>query len=121
LTSEWNFQFIAPDFVYEEIRNHLPKIITYTGKSKREVLSILKRLTEKVTFYTANEIPKKYAEQAIKIVKDIDVFDAPFVAMHLYTKHKIWTGDTELINGLKQKGYDICVTTDKLKQRLYKK
>jgi hypothetical protein len=43
------------------------------------------------------------------------------VALHLFKKHKIWTGDKVLINGLQSKGYDICVTTTELKTKMYKK
>ncbi|MFT4061036.1 MAG: PIN domain-containing protein [Edaphocola sp.] len=44
-------------------------------------------------------------EKALKIARDIDIFDTPFIALHYHTKHKIWTGDNVLINGLKAKGY----------------
>lgn len=104
LTAKSNIQFFAPDFVYEEINNHLPVIAEKSGKSKKEIVAILKRITAKVVFHTVDDVPKKYIEEAMKIVSDIDVFDAPFVALHLYKKHKIWTGDKILINGLKKKG-----------------
>jgi len=39
----------------------------------------------------------------------------------LQYKHKIWTGDKVLINGLKEKGLDICVTTEELILKRYKK
>jgi len=35
--------------------------------------------------------------------------------------HKIWTCDAKLSNGLKEKGYDICVTTKEIKAKTYKK
>ena len=38
-----------------------------------------------------------------------------------YDSNFIWTGDKILINGLKEKGYDICITTEELKKYLYKK
>ncbi len=105
--------FLAPDFVYEEIKNHLSMISEKSGKSKKEI-------TAKVVFYTTEDIPEKYIEEAIGIVGDSDVFDAPFVALHPYKKHKIWTGVKVLINGLKKKDYDICIKTAELKNKLYK-
>jgi len=39
----------------------------------------------------------------------------------LQYKHKIWTGDKVLINELKEKGLDICVTTEELILKRYKK
>ena len=42
-------------------------------------------------------------------------------ALHFEKGHKIWTCDFELIKGLKEMGYDICVTTKDLKTKHYKK
>lgn len=39
----------------------------------------------------------------------------------IYKKYKIWTGDNALANALKEKGYDICITTTELRHKLYKK
>lgn len=121
LTAKSNIQFFAPNFVFEEIKNHLSEISDKSGKTKREISNILQRITSNVIFYTVDDVPKKYTQKAIEIVRDIDIFDAPFIALHLYKKHKIWTGDRILINGLKKKGYDICITTTQLKKMLYKK
>ena len=68
-----------------------------------------------------SEIPDKYILQAEEIVKNIDMDDAIFVALHLYKRHKIWTGDITLAKALKAKGHDFCITTAELKQKLYKK
>jgi len=121
LTSKNNIQFLSPDFVLDEIRNHLSEIAEKSGKSKREIAVILKKITAKVVFYSADEIPESQIKKAIEIVRDIDIDDTFFVALHLHTKHKLWTGDKMLINGLKKKGYDICITTAQLKKSLYKK
>lgn len=121
LTAKSNIQFFAPDFIYEEIKNHLSIISEKTGKSKKEITTILERITAQVVFYTVEDVPEKYIDEAIKIVHDIDIFDAAFVALHLFKKHKIWTGDKVLVKGLKDKGYDICITTNELKSKLYKK
>lgn len=63
----------------------------------------------------------KYRQKAVEIVSDIDKDDAPFLALHFYKKHKIWTGDRILIDGLTAKGYDIFVTTTQLQDKLYKR
>jgi len=80
-----------------------------------------KNIIKNITFYSKKDILKKYGDKAEKIVVDIDIDDAPFVALHLQEGHKIWTGDKILINGLKEKGYDICITTEELKKYLYRK
>ena len=55
-----NMQFIAPDFIIEEVKEHLDVIKAGRRKDKAE-----------------------------KITKDIDVDDIPFIAFHLQYKHKI--------------------------------
>jgi len=98
LSYEKNVQFIAPDYIYEEIIEHLKEIIRSTKRNKTEINSILKNITKNVKFYSADDL-----------------------ALHFHTGHKIWTGDKVLINGLIEKGYDICITTEELKNKLYKK
>jgi len=121
LTSKSKIQLTAPDFIYVEINHYLADIAAATGKSKIQIKNDLKVLTEKITFYKSTDIQREFIRNAFEIVKDIDEDDLFFVALHLQTKHKIWTGDKQLINGLLAKGYDICVTTKELKKMLYKK
>lgn len=121
LKSEKNIQFIAPDFIFDEITNHLSEIAIKTGKSKTELNVELKKLVERIKFVPVAQIPILHIKKAISIVADIDIDDTFFVALHLYKKHKIWTGDRVLINGLKAKGFNICITTTELKTKFYKK
>ncbi|WP_034557137.1 PIN domain-containing protein [Capnocytophaga sp. oral taxon 332] len=114
-------QLIAPSYLLEEIKEHLPLLVKNTKKTEKQVLDILKNITKDITFYDKKDILKEYGDKAESIVGDIDIDDAPFVALHLQEGHKIWTGDKILINGLKEKGYDICITTEELKKYLYKK
>lgn len=121
LSSEKNIQFLSPDYIYEVITEHLEYISLKTKRNKRELINILKDITKNVSFYSADEISNQTFQKAYDIAKSIDPDDTPFVALHLHTGHKIWTGDKVLINGLKSKGYDICITTEELKNKLYKK
>jgi len=116
-----NLQFIAPEYLLEEVMNHWNIIVKYSSLSVRELFEELNFYKIRITFIETENIPKNIVKEAYKVVKDIDEDEADFVALHLYKKHKLWTGDKKLINGLKAKGYDICVTTDELKQKLYKK
>lgn len=117
LTSKSNIQFFAPNYLIEEIKRHSGKI----SDDKNDVLNRLEILLEKVEIIDVDAIPKDKVLQAIEIVKDIDIDDAFFVALHLFKKHKIWTSDKVLIKGLERKGYKICVATSELKLKLYKK
>ena len=117
LTHKSNIQFYAPNYLIDEIKRHSGKI----SVNKKEVLARLNILLGKIEIIDVDKIPKEKVFQAIEIVKDIDIDDAFFVALHLFKKHKIWTSDKVLIKGLEQKGFKICVTTSELKLKLYKK
>lgn len=121
LTSKSNIQITAPDFILTEINNHFDKVLKNTGRTKHQIITDLSQLTSKITFYKSSDIERKYLNEAFEIVKDIDPDDFFFIALHLQIRHKIWTGDIHLIKGLLKKGYDICVTTEELKNFLYKK
>jgi len=121
LKDKSNIQFIAPDYLLTEVYGYWEKIVESTTLSKKEVFEDFYFYRSKIVFVDTINVPKKHKNEASEIVKDIDVKDAPFVSLHLYKRHKLWTGDRKLINGLKAKGYDICVTTTELRQKLYKK
>ena len=114
-------QFIAPLFLLEEVKEHLPTIIENTHRTKKEILSLIKKFTKNIIFYNESDISIPNIRKAAEIVATIDTEDAPFVELYLETGHKIWTLDKVLSNGLKKKGYDICISTKELKERLYKK
>lgn len=114
-------QFIAPSYLLDEIEEHLPQIMEKNQLTKRQAKTLLKEFTKNITFYDLEDIKRENRDKAVKIVKEIDPDDYLFIALHLEKGHKIWTCDFELIKGLKEMGYDICVTTKDLKAKCYKK
>jgi len=114
-------QFIAPDYLLEEIEEHLPKIMKNNNLTKKQATVLLKEFIQNITFFKVDDIPQKYLDKAEEIAQFVDPDDYPFIALHLEKRHKIWTCDFELIKGLKEMGYDICVTTKDLKAKCYKK
>ena len=112
-----NMQFIAPDFIIDEVKEHLDIIEASRkkDKTKKKILADLNYLLEKITIISLDKIDKEYLQEAFTIVKDID-------ALHLQIKHKIWSRDQVLINGLTAKGYGhFFITTEQVKKYLYKK
>jgi hypothetical protein len=114
-------QFIAPDYLLDEVYEHLPKIMEKNHLTKRQANAMLKEFIKNITFYKLATLPDKAIAKAKEVVKDIDPDDYPFVALHFEKGHKIWTCDTILAEGLKEKGYDICISTKSLKTKTYKK
>jgi predicted nucleic acid-binding protein len=111
LEKETKIQLIAPSYLLEEIEKHSNKICGYLGIEKNEFKKRLKLYTSRIKFIDSEKIPKKYISEALEIVSSIDYDDFVFVALNRYKKYKLWTGDENLIKGLKLKGYDICITT----------
>jgi len=44
--------------------------------------------------------------------------DLPFVVLTEYLDGLLWSGDKKLINGLRAKGYEKCVTTQELSAKI---
>lgn len=119
-----NIQIIAPEFIIEEVKEHLDIIKTSRKKDKtqRQIIADLKQLLEKATVIPLTSISQKNLEEAYAIVKEVDKDDYIFIALHLEIKHKIWTRDEALIKGLTDKGYGhFFITTENLRSYLYKK
>ena len=114
-------QFIAPSYLLEEVKEHLPILMERNHLTKKKALDILKEATKNIAFYDLEEIKKKNREKAAEVAKDIDPDDYLFIALHFETGHKIWTCDAKLANGLKEKGYDMCITTNEIREKTYKK
>jgi predicted nucleic acid-binding protein len=115
-----NLQFLAPAVLVDETKKHFDKIAEFSKLSKVELRKEFNTILSQITVIENQDVPKKYILSAIDIVADIDYDDAFFVAIHLYKKHKIWTSDLKLVNGLKKKGFDICLTTTQIKAQFYK-
>ena len=96
-----NMQFLAPDYIIEEVKDHIDIIQKKRkkNKTKRQILVDLDLLLKNIIIIPLEELSNKNIQKAFSIVKDVDEDDYAFIAMHLQYKHKIWSRDEELING----------------------
>jgi predicted nucleic acid-binding protein len=58
--------------------------------------------------------PPRNWQRSEELVKSIDIDDIDFVALTLYLRGSLWTGDKVLYNGLKKKGFNKVFTTNEL-------
>ena len=115
-------QFLVPDYLLEEIEEHLSDIVTITKKTKNQIKTTFSSLLLGLTILTSENISKEILIEAAFLTKDIDEDDIPFIAFHLQYKHKIWSLDKKLINGLTAKGCaHFFISTEELRSYLYKK
>ena len=66
-------------------------------------------------------IPGKLFVKAEKLTSDIDIDDTEFVALTEHVRGKLWTGDKELIKGLKMKNWNKILSTDELYRLIVKR
>lgn len=83
-----------------------------SGLSEKELHFLQRNLFKKVDFIDLKSIRESTWEKATELTKNIDEFDAPFIALALELDSPLWTGDKELIKGLNIKGIDWIFTTD---------
>ena len=111
LNSTESFDFFAPSFILDELKDHHNKLIKIS-KLPGDELEFLKRiLLKKIELIDLEILPRESWEKSVELVKDIDEFDAPFIALSLELKAPLWTGDRKLMNGLKKKDFDLILDT----------
>lgn len=103
---EPNQALIMPKFGFVELFKHKEKISAVSKHSQDEILEILYELMRHIEFFDENRISASALKNAWKLVKDIDPKDMLFVALTLEVEGLLWTGDTRLRSGLKNKGFD---------------
>ena len=92
------------------------------NKTKKQLIADFKQLLEGVTIVEEKDVKKANASKAREIVADVDIKDYPFIALHLEIKHKIWTSDDRLKEGLTKKGYaHFFISTKEVIAQTYKK
>ena len=87
--------FVVPDFILDELRNHLGVIAQKTTLSGHEIQSILDDL---INLSNIEIVPlkdyKEYISKAQKISPDPD--DVPYFAVALKRKCSLWSNDKKL-------------------------
>jgi predicted nucleic acid-binding protein len=101
-------------FSYIELFKYKEKMLNASKLKEVDFLEIMYAIIKRVTFLNEDAISTKNIEKAFKLTKDVDEKDTIFVAMCLHLNCTLWTGDKQLINGLKQKKYEEIITTNDL-------
>lgn len=106
--------FYSTDQLQNEIAEHwskLKKIAKYTDVELHKTSSLI---ISKIKFISVQLIPRNVFIAAETLTSDIDIDDTEFVALTEHIQGKLWTGDKELIKGLKKKNWEKIVSTDDL-------
>lgn len=89
-----------------ELAEHWSKLKRLSKYSEIELHKVVTIITSKIKFINVELIPRKLFLKAEELTMDIDIDDTEFVALTEHIRGKLWTGDKELVKGLKRKKWD---------------
>ena len=114
INSHGLLDFIAPDFLRIEIRKHYNRLIKISKLSKEELVESEFQICKDIIFISEEQISKANWLAAYDLVKDVDEKDIHYVAFSKQFNRKIWSGDRQLVRGLKRKDFEDFIRTDEL-------
>jgi predicted nucleic acid-binding protein len=103
-----------------ELAEHWGKLRKVSKYSELELHKAATLITSKIKFISVQLIPLKLLLKAELLASDIDIDDTEFIALTEHIRGKLWTGDKELIKGLRRKRWDKLITTEELYQNIVK-
>ncbi|HEX8356157.1 MAG TPA: PIN domain-containing protein [Segetibacter sp.] len=112
------FEFYSNEYMRYEIRKHWAKLKKVSKLTETQLETAYDKLLTKLIFVNEELIMAATWQKAERLVAEIDEDDVDFVALSLYMKGALWTGDKPLYAGLKAKRFKtIYNTTDMIKLR----
>lgn len=104
-----------------ELTEHWNKLKTISKYSDIDLQLASSLIMSRIRFINVELIPVKLFVKAKILTSDIDIDDTEFIAMTEHVRGKLWTGDKELIKGLKKKGWNRTLSTDELYKLIAKR
>ena len=95
----------CPRFFFVELFKHKERIAKATDLSEEDLLECLHELLAKVQFVEEGSIPIGTWMEARRLCRDVDLKDAPFVAL-THLDGRLWSDDEELKSRLRARGFD---------------
>lgn len=108
------FQFYSCYYLQTEILRHRDKLLKLTNLSEEELLELENFITHNITFINENLLPEQILIETKNLLKNIDLFDVPFVALSTHLNAKLWTGHKKLYNPLKELKFQNIITTSEI-------
>lgn len=99
-------QFYCCRFAIVEIFKHKNKLVKYSTLTEDELLIIFHDVLRQLTFYDELSISNMSVQAAFNLCRDIDEKDTPFIALTIELDGVLWSGDKELMKGLRAKGFN---------------
>jgi len=106
LMSEKDARFYCCRMSIAELFKHKEKILKYTALTEEELFESLQEVLQRLSFHDELSISQPSIQGALELCQDVDEKDTPFVALTIDLDAVLWTGDRELADGLRKKGFD---------------
>lgn len=98
--------FYSTEQLFTEIEEHKDKLKKISKYSDLELHRAVLIITSRIRFINVKLIPKEIYQKAEALTKDVDIDDTEFVALTEHAKAKLWSGDKELLEGLRKKKWN---------------
>ncbi|MBX2913921.1 MAG: PIN domain-containing protein [Cyclobacteriaceae bacterium] len=115
LNSKDKFEFYAPAVILDELNINHQKLLRLSRLSENELHFLTSTILKKIDMIDLEVVQQQTWEKALELTKNVDQYDAPFIALSLELGSPLWTGDKKLINGLSAKGVDWILDTETIK------
>ena len=110
------YRFYTSEYTLVELMKHHEKLKKASKLNDEDIDTAKYKIFRYIDLITLEIVPEKYWIKAEELVADIDLDDIAFVALSLYLKAYLWTGDKNLYDGLKSKGFIKVISTSDLIQ-----
>ena len=104
-----------------ELAEHWIKLKKLSKYSDIELQQLSSLIISRIRFINVELIPGKLFSKAEKLTSDIDIDDTEFVALTEHVRGRLWSGDMELIKGLRKKNWNHPISTDELFKLIVKR
>lgn len=106
--------FYSTNELENELAEHWDKLKKISKYSDTDLHKAASLIISRIRFINVELIPRKLFIKAEKLAADIDIDDTEFIALAEHVRGKLWTGDKQLVKGLKKKNWDETISTDEL-------
>ena len=106
--------FYSTDQLLTELAEHWNKLKKLSKYSKIDLHKDVNLITSRINFINVELIPTSLFLKSEKLTNLIDIDDTEFVALTEHIRGKLWTGDKELVKGLRKQHWEKLISTEEL-------
>ena len=110
-------KFFSPYLLIDELHRYSKKLILASSLSSQNLAEATGLVISRLSFISEELISDSAWKEAYDLCKEIDETDTPFVALAFDLDCKLWTGDKKLAKGLREKGFDLIISSSEINFR----